>query len=208
MGNSKVIVDFSTTKYTDARLYSKANDIIHRMDGNPHFADIQHLLIHLREATTTYIAALAKTRGRSKKNTALKNQARTILIAMLKQIATHVQVISDGDSLIILNSGYDVKKKWSKVGPLSKPTNFKIKQGGNKGSIYLVCNPIAGARLYEFEYTEGIPTPNSIWIKVSSTKRKITIDELISGKQYTFRIAGGGSHPSRIWSDEISSYVV
>jgi hypothetical protein len=208
MGDSKVIADFSTTKYTDARLYSKANDIIHRMDGNPHFADIQHLLALLRQATTTYIALLAKTQSGSKEDTALKNRARAILITMLKQIAAHVQVISDGDRTVILSSGYDVNKKWSKVGQLSKPTNFKLKQGSNKGSIDLVCDPIAGASIYEVEYTEGIPTPNSRWMKQSSTKRKITIADLISGKQYTFRMAGGGSHPSRIWSEVLSSYVL
>ena len=208
MGNSKVIVDFSTTKYTDARLYTKANHIIDKMDGNPHFADVQPLLTALREATTTYTAALAKTQSGSKEATALKNQAREALIVLLKQIAARVQTISEGDRNIILSSGYDVNKKWSKVGPLSKPTNFKLQQGSNKGSIYLVCDPIAGASIYEVEYTEGIPTPNSIWMKQTSTRRKITIADLISGKQYTFRMAGGGSHPSRIWSDEISSYVL
>ncbi|MBV5282979.1 MAG: hypothetical protein JZU53_11175 [Paludibacter sp.] len=73
MGNSKVIVDFSTTKYTDARLYSKANHIIDKMDGNPHFADVQPLLITLREATTTYIAALAKTQSGSKEKYSTEN---------------------------------------------------------------------------------------------------------------------------------------
>jgi len=208
MGNSKVIVDFSTTKYTDARLSIKANHIIDKMDGNPHFADIQHLLALLRQATTTYIALLAKTQSGSKEATALKNQAREALIVPLKQIAARVQTISDGDRNIILSSGYDVNKKWSKVGPLSKPTNFKLKQGSNKGSIDLVCDPIAGAGFYQFEYTEGIPTPNSLWHTEDSTKRKITIAGLISGKQYTFRVAGGGSHLSRIWSEVISSYVL
>ena len=208
MGNSKVIVDFSTTKYTDARLYTKANHIIDKMDGNPHFADVQPLLAVLREATTTYTAALAKTQSGSKEATALKNQARATLIAILKQIAARVQTISDGDRTLILSTGYDVNKKWSKVGPLSKPTNFKLQQGSNKGSIYLVCDPIAGASIYEVEYTEGIPTPNSRWMKQTSTKRKITIAGLSSGKQYTFRMAGGGSHSSRIWSEVISSYVL
>jgi len=208
MGNSKVIVDFSTTKYTDARLYSKANHIIDKMNGNPHFADVQPLLAQLREATTTYTAALAKTQSGSKEATALKIKAREALIVLLKQIAARVQTISDGDRNIILSSGYDVNKKWSKVGPLSKPTNFKLKQGSNKGSIYLVCDPIAGAGFYQFEYTEGIPTPNSLWHTEDSTKRKITIAGLISGKQYTFRVAGGGSHLSRIWSEVISSYVL
>jgi hypothetical protein len=208
MGNSKVIVDFSTTKYTDARLYSKANHIIDKMYSNPHFVDLQPLLIILREATTIYTAALAKTQSGSKEATALKNQARTALTAVLKKIAARVQTISDGDRTLILSTGYDVNKKWSKVGPLSKPTNFKLKQGSNKGSIYLVCDPIAGASIYEVEYTESIPTPNSRWMKQTSTRRKITIDGLISGKQYTFRMAGGGSHPSRIWSEAISSYVL
>jgi len=178
------------------------------MDGNPHFADVQPLLAVLREATTTYTAALAKTQSGSKEATALKIQAREALIVLLKQIAARVQTIRDGDRNIILNSGYDVNKKWSKVGPLSKPTNFKLQQGSNKGSIYLVCDPIPGASIYEVEYTEGIPTPNSIWMKQSSTRRKITIDGLISGKQYTFRMAGGGGHPSRIWSEVLSSYVL
>lgn len=80
MGNSKVIVDFSTTKYADARLYSKANHIIDKIYGNPHFADLQPLLTALRQATTTYIALLAKTQGGSKEDTALKNQAREALI--------------------------------------------------------------------------------------------------------------------------------
>jgi hypothetical protein len=208
MGNSKVIVDFSTTKYTDARLYSRANHIIDKMYGNPHFVDLQPLLTVLRQATISYIALLAKTQSGSKEATALKNQARAILIDMLKRVAAHVQTISDGDRNIILSSGYDVNKKWSKVGPLSKPTNFKLKQGSNKGSIYLFCDPIAGASIHEVEYTEGIPTPNSLWMKQSSTRRKITIDGLISGKQYTFRMAGGGSHSSRIWSEVLSSYVL
>ena len=208
MGNSRVIVDFSTTKYTDARLYTRANHILDKMYGNPHFVDLQPLLISMREATTTYIATLAKTQSGSKEATALKNQAREALIVLLKQIAGRVQTISDGDRNIILSSGYDVNKKWSKVGPLSKPTNFKLKQGNNKGSIYLVCDPIAGASIYEVGYTEGIPTPNSIWMKQTSTRRKITIDGLISGKQYTFRMAGGGSHLSRIWSEVLSSYVL
>jgi hypothetical protein len=33
------------------------------MDGNPHFADLQPLLTSLREATTIYIAAMAKTQS-------------------------------------------------------------------------------------------------------------------------------------------------
>ena len=208
MGSSKIIVDFSTTKYTDARLYTRANHIIDKMDGNPHFADVQPLLAVLREATTTYTAALAKTQSGSKEATALKIKAREALIVLLKQIAARVQTISDGDRNIILSTGYDVNKKWSKVGSLSKPTNFKLKQGSNKGSIYLVCDPIAGAGFYQFEYTEGIPTPNSLWHTEDSTKRKITIAGLSSGKQYTFRMAGGGSHLSRIWSEVISSYVL
>jgi hypothetical protein len=208
MENSKVIVDFSTTKYTDARLYSKANHIIDKMDGNSHFVAAQSFLPTLREANTSYIAALAKTQSGSKEATALKNQTRAALIAVLKKIAAQVQTISDGDRTVILSSGYDVNKKWSKVGPLSKPANFRLQQGSNKGSIYLVCDPIPGAGIYEVEYTEGIPTHNSLWMKQTSTRRKITIANLTSGKEYAFRMAGGGSHLSRIWSEMISSYVL
>jgi len=130
------------------------------------------------------------------------------LVELLQKLADYVQVASGGDEAIILSSGFDVCKKPSTIGPLDKPENFKVAMGKNRGSVLLSCDVVNHAQFYEFEYTEGPATSNSVWTKVTITKHKLLIDGLISGKEYTFRVAGAGSDPSRVWSDTITTFVV
>jgi hypothetical protein len=107
-----------------------------------------------------------------------------------------------------LSSGFDVNKKPAAVGPLPKATGLSIKAGDNKGTIILNCNIVPNAHFYEYEFTGAPYNDESVWLKQTSTKHKILIEGLTSGKQYVFRVAGAGSDPSRNWSDEIYSFVL
>jgi hypothetical protein len=126
----------------------------------------------------------------------------------LKTETDYVQLVSKGDEAIILSSGFDVNRKPAAIGSLTKATGLSIKAGENKGSIVANWNVVAHAGFYEFEYTAAPSNLTSIWLKKTSTKHKMLIDGLTSGKQYVFRVAGAGSDPSRNWSDEISSFVL
>lgn len=119
-----------------------------------------------------------------------------------------MQQVSEGDEAIILSSGFDVNKKPGVIGPLPKASGLSIKAGDNKGPVLLNCKVVAHADFYEFEYTSAPSNAASIWLKQTSTKHRMLIDGLTSGKQYVFRVAGAGSDPSRNWSDEISSFVL
>ncbi|HEY6914853.1 MAG TPA: fibronectin type III domain-containing protein, partial [Paludibacter sp.] len=83
-----------------------------------------------------------------------------------------------------------------------------VKPGSNRGSVVVSCDVVANASFYVIEYTEGPVTADSIWIQKTTTKHKLLIEGLTSGKQYTFRVAGAGSDPSRVWSDDVSSFVL
>jgi hypothetical protein len=208
MGNSKVSKDFSNGKYTDAGLSSKTNYIVDQMTGNTAFATPIPPLKDVKDTNNEYISALGKVEYGSKADTVIKNNLRAALIVLLKQLADYVQTTSNGDEAIILSSGFDVNKKPATVGELDKPTGFSVKPGSNKGSMMLICNTVYNANFYEFEYMELPATSTSVWVQKTSTKSKLQIDGLISGKLYNYRVAGTGSDPSRIWSDEISSYVL
>ncbi|HJV78464.1 MAG TPA: hypothetical protein VJ602_08780, partial [Paludibacter sp.] len=78
----------------------------------------------------------------------------------------------------------------------------------NIGTVWVSCEVITSASFYEFEYAEVTADGTLNWIHKTSTKHKILIEGLTSGKQYTFRIAGAASDPSRIWSDQISTFVI
>lgn len=208
MGNAKVSKDFSNGKYTDAGLSNKVNYIINQMTDNPAFTTPTPPLKNVTDANNEYIISLGKVEYGSKADTVNKNNLRAALIVLVKLLADYVQTTNNGDEAIILSSGFDVNKKPGTIGQLDKPTGFSVKPGNNKGSMIVSCFPVNNANFYEFEYMELPATPNSVWIQKTSTKSKLQIDGLISGKLYNFRGAGAGSDPSRIWSDEISSYVL
>lgn len=208
METFKVIRDFSSGQYSDPELSVMASHVVELMTGNANFPNPNPTLDVIATANAAYLQALYKAQGGSKEDTVIKNRNRRIIESLLKTETDYVQQVSGGDEAIILSSGFDVNRKPAVIGPLAKATGLVIKAGDNKGSMLVNCNVVNHAAFYEFEYTATPSTLTSIWLKRTSTKHKMLIDGLTSGKQYTFRVAGAGSDPSRNWSDEISSFVL
>jgi hypothetical protein len=208
MGNSKVSINFASSKYSDEALGTKTNNILDKVEGSVVFQSAQPIVQELRVANTNYIAALAKVEGGSKEDTVIKNNCRRIVETLLKKLAGVVQTVSDGDEAIILSSGMDVNRKPGTVGKLAKPENFTVKPGDNKGSVLMMCDAVEYADYYEFEHTELPVTPTSIWLKDTSKKRKLQKEGLESGKQYGFRITGAATDPSRVYSEIITTYIL
>lgn len=208
MDKFKVLRTFSSQKYSDSELSVKVSFIIEKMTGSTRFSDPVPSLETIQTALANYNAARDKCVDGTRQDTVVKNQLRSVLEGLLKDLATYVQQVSAGDEAMILSSGFDASKRPSYIGSLECPTNFKIKMGKNKGSVVLSCDVVENARFYEFEYTETPSTTAGVWTKIVNTKHKVLIEGLSSGKQYVFRVAGAGSDPSRNWSDEISSFVL
>lgn len=208
MGNAKVSKDFSTTRYTDQDVSSKAGYIVDKMTGNAAFVTPEPPLADITDARDNYVVFLDKVVYGRKEDTVTKNNLRKELVDILKEEADYVQSVSKGDEAIILSSGFDVCKKAAPVGPLAKPESVIVRQGENKGTLWIISSVVNNASMYMFEFTETPVTATSVWIQRSNTKHKMLIEGLTSGKQYTFRVAAAGSDPSRIWSEEVTSYVI
>jgi len=208
MIQATVSKDFSSGKYTDTALSVKAGNIINNMTSNTPFDSSKSLLQIVATKNTDYLAALNKRDNGGRVGTATKQKLRSDLESLLKQLASQVQSTAAGNEAMILSSGFEINKRPSTIGLLAKPTGVSLKMGDNKGSVYLGCAAITSASFYEYQYTEAPVTDSSLWIQKNSTKSKVLIDSLTSGKQYVFRVAAAGSTDSRIWSDEIISYVL
>jgi hypothetical protein len=208
MTTSKVIRDFSTGQYTDPELSVKASYVVEQMTGNTNFPNPSPPLEIISSSNAAFTEAINKAINGSKEDTVIKNNLRKQVETNLKLETDYVQQVSRGDEAIILSSGFDVNKKPTAIGPLPKATGLSIKTGDNKGTIQAFCNVVPNALFYEFEYTDAPSNPASTWLKQTTTKHKLLIEGLTSGKQYVFRVAGAGSDPSRNWSDEISSFVL
>lgn len=208
MESFTVSKNFSTSKYSDEALVIKAQVIHDNMNGNTHYPSPDPVLEVLQTAITELKDAIVKAKNGSKDDTAEKNAKRQILVDLLHRLSYYVQVTSNGVEAIILSSGFDTNKQSGTVGVLPKPDNFKVVTGANKGSIELSCDTVDHASFYEFQYTKTPVVATNVWIMRTATKRKLLIEGLTSGQQYVFKMAAGGSDPNRIWSDEISSYIL
>jgi len=208
MEKFKVSTDFSGNKYPDKELNVKANSIIADMTGNEHFPTPSPTLAVVKVCNDRFTEVLVKMEDGTKQDTANKKKVREELEDTMQQLALYVQGASGGDEAIILSSGFDVNRKPAPVGPLAKPTNLKVKVGENKGSLDITWNPVEHASFYEFKYTEAPSNGASNWIMMTTTKHKFLLSDLTSGKQYAFKVAGAGANSSRVWSDEITSYVL
>jgi len=80
--------------------------------------------------------------------------------------------------------------------------------GDNEGSVWASCETIPSASFYEFKYAEITADGTLNWVHKTATKHKVLIEGLTGGKQYAFRIAAAASDPSRVWSDQITTFVI
>jgi len=208
METVKISMDFSPSKYSDKELAVKVQFIIDQMTGNSHFTTPSPALTVVQDALNLFSASLTKMEDGNKQDTVDKNAKRTALEAFMKQEAAYVQLTSAGSELMIASSGFDTNKKKGPVAPLPMVTGIVVTAGVARGSINISWESLANAHAYEIKYTQGPLTENSVWTYLSVTKHKALIENLTRGGQYVFYIAGIGSDPSRIWSDEVITYVM
>lgn len=208
MNKAIVSKTFSPKKYRDMKLFSKAGSILEQMSNNAYFPNIEAQLAELGEKIESYKAALSESRLGGRLTTVLKSNCRRNLEACLQELATYVQLTSKGDAAVIASSGFDMHKKAARVGQLDKVRSVKIDVGSMRGSALVTCDRVDRALFYVFEYCEAPLTADSVWIQVAGSKRKMLIEGLTSGKQYCFRVAAARTHPSRVWSEVVKSYVI
>lgn len=208
MNKAIVSKTFSPKKYKELKLLSKAGNISEQMSNNAYFPNIEAQLAELGEKIESYKAALSESRLGGRLTTVLKRNCRRDLEVCLQELATYVQLISKGDAVVISSSGFDTHKKAARVGVLDKPQSVRIILGPMQGSAWISCNSVDRALFYVFEYCEAPFTADSVWIQVTGSKRKMLIEGLISGKEYCFRVAAARTHPSRVWSEVVKSYVI
>ena len=125
MNTYQVSKNFSTSRYSDSELEVKVNSIIDKMTDNAHFPTPSPTLEALTNAANAFESALEKAKGGSIEDTEIKNNCRTELTALLKEMVYYIQITSKGDKVIILSSGFDVNKQPSTVGPLPNASNLK-----------------------------------------------------------------------------------
>lgn len=208
MSKAKVSTGFSTNNYTDAGLNIKAGIIADNLSINRPFSTLADLATQIKAQNDIFGEYLKRVQTGDRKVTVEKNTARLTLEDLLATGALRVQDISGGEEALILSTGYEVKQKPTAVGELDMPVTVIVKQGVTTGSLDISWDVVSHAHSYEVRYTIVPKTSNSVYLTQTTTKHKITLENLTPGATYSIQVAGVGSNPKRVWSVEVISCYV
>jgi hypothetical protein len=180
-------------RFSDSDFLTFAKSVEVKMTGNDNFPTPQPTLAVVGTAITDYETALANAADGGKTETALKNQKRAALDAVLKQLASYVELVADDDEAKLLSSGFDLSKTPTPAGPLGAAQNFRV-EAGDKGQLKLVCDANKQTRVYKMGYKQ---VGETAWTEVDSTSSRLLLTDLESGKEYVCRVLLVGTSPVR-----------
>lgn len=205
-------VDINFRNFRDSELYPFSLNIVKKMTGNANFplpyTSPTPLLTDVSTAITNYWKALVASSGNfgGKAQTIAKNAARKALEILLKDLGIYVDSIANGNKVIILNSGFKVRKP-TPTGPLPPPKNLKILDR-QAGKIKLKVDAVKGANIYQWEYILTSMVSTGQWTEIKIPKASVTIEGLQSGQEYTFRVVALGKNQQvKNYSHMITSYI-
>jgi hypothetical protein len=186
MKTKKLIINYG--KYADIKLDFIAQNVINCLTDNPNFPTTLPPLPGFITIKENYTECLSKAANGGKNEIALKNQARAILVAAMRQLATDIEAQANGDNAKLVSSGFEPASSGEHVLPIGIPTDFVISDGLNPGEIKLSVRRVTNAVTYVHEYTIGEVTENSVWIQSIGTSREHVFTGIKSGVKVSARV--------------------
>lgn len=187
---SKIALNIA--KATAQEVVAKAVTIVNKMTGNPNFPTPTVDLANI----SSQVAALNQKIGeqqtmyQSYHEKTLEVQAfRDTLVKMIETQAAYVQVVSDNDEVLIAGAGFDVRQRSVPGGKLPATKKILLVEGLNYGEVSATWDPVKGARSYVVEMSTDINNPDAWEYQTTTTKGKVVLSGLESGKRIWIRVA-------------------
>jgi len=201
MRKQKAIIDFGKVKDND--LPEVAQLTHDKLNGNPDFPALPVLLPALKSAISDYSTALVKCKDGTKQDTAIKNAKRKILEGMLADNGNYINLIADGDLVMLEGSGYPISKVPEPIGILEQPKSFKVTDGIDPGSVSIensIVEKSTGYIVLYYEIKAGAAPPvnDSEWQSKLFSKTTGLITGLKSGSKYMFKAAATSPEANKI----------
>lgn len=118
-----------------------------------------------------------------------KQEKREALIELLKKLSYWVEMECKGSALMIVKSGFEVKKGNARLGAPVAPQNATMVLSKEAGELLVRWKPVHGKKSYVVELNGHDVFDESKWIIMeTSTKAKARIKGLESQKKYWVRI--------------------
>jgi len=203
MKRFKVIINYSDL--STPHLLEQGRNSVAKMSSFPQiFAQPQIPYSELLSEATHLENAYNAAQGGNKQQSIELKQVRASFENTLRKQAEYVNCVSDGDELIVTQSGFDVAKQ-----PIpATRSEFSVENGEVSGSIDLRHKTEHGVKSWLWQLSTD-PNDESKWtICGASTQASFTVEKLVPGTRYWFRSAGISSSGQSEWCEPISKIVI
>lgn len=180
------------SKESDSPLAVQSAFIVSKMTGNTRFPEIA-TIAELSAATTVFVKALEDAKGRSTASIAKKNEARIVVLLLLKSLGLTIMGIANGNSEMLNSTGYPIAKT---PGPrtIGNPGMVQLKPGISAGMLEASVKPEKPAPSYLFMISSANPetAEKAEWVSFGSTVSKFVFTDLLPRSQYWIKVISVG----------------
>jgi hypothetical protein len=193
---------------SDSQLIADTETITTAMDENPYFVLPSPSLAAISGAQAVMVTAMAAAADGGITLTAIKNAKRALLVALLRQLASYVEVTSNGDLTVLMSSGFPIQKpQRDPIGVLPAPSNLTVGFGARTGELHAVAKPLVGAAIYNWRVTTAA-APTVVVQTAQTTAASNTFTGLTPGVVYNIEVNALGSAGPSNWSDPVPQMAV
>lgn len=190
-------------KDNDAALFNRVNGIVTAMTDNTSYPSPTPTLADVGAANDDFAAAMANAVDGGLTLTAIKNQKRAALVALMRQLAIYVQANCADDLAVLLSSGFPAQKPQRQpVGVLQPPANLTVTYGPRTGELRAKASPVAGAAVYNWQLTSAA-NPGVVLQTGQSTAANYTFTGLTPGQVYNTVVNVVGAAGPSSWSEPV-----
>jgi len=177
--------------------------IINKMTGNADFSTPQPTLVDMEAKLTEFENMATAAIDGSKAQVYSRNESSKELKTMLRTLANYVSLTADGDGVVILSSGFDVRSDPEPAPPLTNPQDLKASRSSRSGEVDLDWTTVSNALNYQVEFSTIDPIMPAVeWVQSGvSSKSKYSVDNLTVGQFYWFRVKAYGRDDASGYSD-------
>lgn len=196
-------------KESDTNLDLIAAYIIICMTDNPDFPNPIPTLAEVVAALTAFRTALEDAKTKASASIAKKNQARRVLLGLLRDLGLYIMSLAKGNTVILSECGYPFAKT---PGPrtISSPGHVYLTPGNSSGKMEASVKPEKPSPTFLFQISSIDPASGEeiVWQSFVSTVSKFVFTGLEPGKRYWVRAASGGARGQQIFGPVSSEFAL
>ncbi len=188
----KLTVSIAFTRRTAVYIIMFGRSVVTKMTGNANYTTPDPTLVAIIAALDAGDAAIEAAMNHGKQEIIDRNAAVAIVVELLTQLATYVQLNCKNDLSILTSSGFEATKNPSPIGPLATTLPPKMTQGKVSGSCRARVKRVNGA--YTYIWRIALASAPNVYVQtIQTTGAHVDFAGLTPGEVYNTDVQAVGS---------------